>query len=385
MRWILQRLRGDKVIWIVAILLALVSLLAVYSASSALSFRLRGGDTEYFLLKHLVLLLLGFVVMFATHLVDYRFFARISNALLFITISLLIYTIVQGSELNEAARWITIFGQSFQPSDLAKITLVIYLARLLTQRQDVIKDFTEGFLPALFWVTVICGLIAPSDLSTAGLMFIASVLVMFVAGVDMKYVGILVLVALMGLMILTRTAKRSGTWQSRWSDYTERITNPEYDGSFQIVTSHIAIASGGLFGKGVGKSTQRNFLPHAHADFVFAIIVEEFGLVGAGVVIALYLLLLFRSVIIVTVSKTFGALLACGLSSLLVLQAVMNMGVTVGLLPVTGLTLPIISMGGTSILTTGVSIGIILSVSREAIERKTDKRVVQKQPRFSVA
>lgn len=374
MHWLLTRLKGDKMLWILVFLIGMVSILAVYSASSSMAFRIRGGDVEYFVIKHAILLVIGFLIMFGVHLLDYRFFARISNALLLVTISLLLYTIVQGSELNEAARWISLWGYSFQPSDLAKITLMIYLARLLTQRQDVIKDFTEGFLPALFWVTVICGLIAPSDLSTAALMFIASIMVMFVAGVDLKYVGVLLLVAGMGLLILGGTAKRSETWKSRWGDYVERLTNPEYDGNFQTVQAHMAIASGGLFGQGVGKSAQRNFLPHAHADFVFAIIVEEYGLLGGAVVLLLYLLLLFRSVSIVTVSKTFGALMACGLSTILVLQALMNMGVTVGLLPVTGLTLPLISMGGSSILMTCVSLGIILSVSRDAMEGKKESR-----------
>ena len=389
LRWFLHRLKGDKIIWILVILISLVSLLAVYSATSALSFRLNGGGTEYFTLKHLMLLGAGFVVMFMVHLLDYRIFARITNGMLIVTIPLLLYTIIKGSELNEAARWVSIFGQSFQPSDLAKLTLMIYLAKLLTMRQDVIKDFTEGFLPALFWVTVICGLIAPSDLSTAALMFMASVMVMFIAGIDLKYLGILVMVAVVGLGILTNTAKRSSTWKSRWSDYTERLTNENYDGNYQTVQSHLAVASGGMFGKGVGKSTQRNFLPNAQADFIFAIIVEEYGLVGGGFLMLLYLLLLFRSVSIVTVSKTFGALLACGLSFILVLQALMNMGITVGLLPVTGLTLPLVSTGGTSILTTCVSLGIILSVSRDAIKqnkkRKSTRNRTGYQNQFVIA
>jgi len=373
MTWFLHRLKGDKIIWITVILIGLASILAVYTAASAISYRLNGGDVESMLIKHCVHLGLGLTIMFLIHLVDYRVFARISNIMLIVTIPLLFYTILKGSEVNEAARWITLFGTSFQPSDLAKLTLMIYLARLLTQRQDVIKDFTEGFLPALFWVVVICGLIAPSDLSTASLMFLASVMVMFVAGVDLKYIGILLLVALLGLGVLSQTAKRAGTWSSRWNDYTERLTNSEYYGNYQAVSAHIAVASGGLMGKGVGKSTQRNFLPYAQADYVYAIIIEEYGLVGGAFILLLYLLLLFRSVGIVTVSKTFGALMAAGLSFMLVLQAVMNMGVTVGLLPATGLTLPLISMGGTSILMTCISLGIILSVSRDAMEKKKQK------------
>ena len=368
-KWILHRLKGDKIIWILVILITLVSILAIYSSGSNMAFRTRGGDIEGTVMRHAFLLIVGLIVMFAVHLLDYRVFARITNGLLIVTIPLLVYTIMQGSETNEVARWISLFGYSFQPSDLAKLTLMIYLAKLLTLRQDVIKDFTEGFLPALFWVTVLCGLIAPSDLSTAILMFIASIMVMFIAGIDLKYIALLIGVACMGLMILVSTAKRSATWESRWNDYISRITDDSYQPNIQYTEANIAIATSGLFGKGVGKSAQRNHLPEAHADFVFAIIVEEYGLVGGAVVIALYLLLLLRSVSIVTVSKTFGALMAAGLSFILVLQAMMNMGVTVGLLPATGLTLPLISWGGTSILMTCLSLGIILSVSRDAMEK----------------
>ena len=371
--WILHRLKGDKIIWITIFLIAAVSLLAIYSSTSAMAYRLKAGDTEAFALRHLVLLGAGFGVIFVVHLIDYRVFARIVNLMLFITIPLLVYTISQGSEINESARWISIFGQSFQPSDLAKITLMIFLAKLLTQRQAVIKDFTEGFLPALFWVVVICGLIAPADLSTASMMFIASVMVMFVAGIDLKYIGMLVLVALLGGSILFNTASRATTWNNRIAEYKERIFNPEFDGSPQTVQAHIAVAKGGLWGAGPGKSTQRNFLPAASSDYVYAIIIEEYGLLGGTFVLLLYLLLLFRSVSIVTVSKTFGALMAAGLSFMLVLQALVNMGVAVGLLPITGLTLPLISYGGTSILLTSVSIGIILSVSRSALEGKQKK------------
>ncbi len=377
--WILYRLKGDKVIWITVFLLAVISILAIYSSASGLAYRMSGGDTESYVLKHAITLGIGMVVMFMIHRIDYRIFGRLSNILFLLTIPLLLYTIIRGAEVNEAARWIHIFGQSFQPSDLAKLTLIVYLAKLLTMRQDVIKDFYEGFLPALFWVSVICGLIAPSDLSTAILMFMASLMVMFIAGVDLKYIGILTLVAVMGLGILGATAKRSATWESRWTDYVNRWTQADYQTNAQTTQSHIAFATAGMFGKGAGKSAQRNFIPHAHADFVFAVIVEEYGLVGGVVVLLLYLILLFRSVSIVTMSKTFGGLLAAGLAFILVLQALMNMGVTVGLLPVTGLPLPLVSMGGTSVLITCVSLGIILSVSRSAMEGETEKKPVKRK------
>lgn len=350
----------------------MISILAIYSSASGLAFRMSGGNTESYVFKHAITIGIGLVVMYLIHRVDYRIFGRLSNVLFLLTIPLLLYTAIRGAEVNEAARWIKVFGQSFQPSDLGKLTLMIYLAKLLTLRQDVIKDFYEGFLPALFWVSVICGLIAPSDLSTAALMFMASLMVMFIAGVDLKYLGLLVMVAIVGMGILGSTAKRSATWESRWSDYTNRILDAEYTPNAQTTQSHIAFATAGLFGKGVGKSAQRNYIPHAHADFIFAVIVEEYGLVGGAVVLLLYLILLFRAVSIVTMSRTFGGLLAAGLAFILVLQALMNMGVTVGLLPVTGLPLPLLSMGGTSILITCISLGIILSVSRHAMEGSLD-------------
>jgi cell division protein FtsW len=381
--WLLHKLKGDKVIWITVILLSLISLLAVYSSSSALAYRVHGGNAGFYLMKHGVLLLIGFVVMFAVHLLDYRVFARFTNVLLFITIGLLLYTIANGSQINEAARWIKVFGLTFEPSDFAKITLMIYLAKLLTQRQDVIKDFTDGFLPALFWVIVLCGLIAPTNLSTAILLFLASLMVMFIAGVDLKFLGVLVLVAMMGLVILVNTAERSSTWKTRWNDYVLRITDDTYKGEAQTVQANVALSTGGLIGKGMGKSSQRNVLPLAHADYIFAIIVEEYGLVGGLVIIAIYLVILFRSVMIATVSKTFGALTAAGLAFILVLQAMMNLGVTVGLLPITGLTLPLVSMGGTSIVMTGLSLGIILSVSREALNKKSGAQEFDpKKPNF---
>jgi len=374
LKWILQRLKGDKIIWIVVILISMISILAIYSATSALAYRTQGENTEYYVFTHMAHILMGLFVMFVVSLVNYRIFAQITHVLLVITIPLLIYTITQGSEINEAARWVNIFGQSFQPSDLAKLTLVIYLAKLLTQRQDVIKDFTEGFLPALFWVTLLCGLIAPQDLSTAALMFIASLMIMYIAGIDTKYIGVLTITGIMAAMILFGTAKRSDTWKSRIHDYVSRITDNNYEPNYQTTHANIAIASGGFLGKGLGRSTQRNFMPQAHADFIYAVIVEEYGLVGGTIVLLLYLILLFRSISIVTVSKTFGALMSSGLSFLLVLQAFTNMGVTVGLLPVTGLTLPLISMGGTSVIFTGISLGIILSVSRDAMEKGKDSQ-----------
>lgn len=365
-----EHLKGDKIIWLVIFLLGLISLLAVYSSTSALAFRYQKGNTEYYFLKHFFLLLASFLVMFIVHRLDYRFFSKISFLLLMFSVILLIYTLYQGEqyEINDAQRWITLFGQSFQASDFAKFSLIVYLARVLTEKQDHIKDFHKSFLPIIIFVSIICGLIAPANLSTALLLFLCSLILMFIAGISLRYLLTLLFIGLVGVVILMFTAKRGETWRNRLRDYVERISSTDYEPNYQTEQSNIAIASGGFLGNGVGKSVQRNFLPHPYSDFIFAIIIEEYGLLGALVILGLYFVLLFRSLAIITVSKTFGALLAAGLSFLIVIQALVNMGVTVGILPVTGLPLPFISMGGTSLLFTGISVGVILSVSRTALE-----------------
>ena len=369
-----SHLKGDKIIWLVALLLGLISLLAVYSSTSALAFRYQGGNTEYYFLKHFFLLLLSFLVMFIVHQFDYKFFSKISFFLVFISIILLVYTLLQGDqfEINEAQRWISFMGQSFQASDFAKFSLIVYLARVLTEKQDYIKDFNKSFLPVILIVSVICGLIAPANLSTAVLLFACSLILMFIAGISLRYIIMLLMIGFFGVLMLMFTVKRGETWRNRLRDYIERISSTDYVPNYQTEQANIAISTGGILGKGVGKSVQRNFLPHPYSDFIFAIIVEEYGLIGALIILGLYFALLFRSLAIITISKTFGALLAAGLSFLIVLQALVNIGVTVGILPVTGLPLPFISMGGTSLLFTGMSLGVILSVSKAAMIEKTN-------------
>lgn len=356
------------------ILLMLVGVLATYSASSSVAFRNSGGDTERYLLRHLGFLALGFGVMYLTSRADYRLFARFSKLLIVLSVGLLAYNQLFGVRIGDqaATRWISVMGISFQPSDLAKFSLMVYLARLLTENQEQIKDFYRGFIPAIAWVVVICGLILPSNLSTAALCFVVSILLMYIAGISLRHMlGMAGLGAVMVLLLLSLgMLGRASTWKSRIDNYTSSWTDPDHEPSFQTQQANIAIASGGWVGRGSGKSLQRNYLPEAHADFIYAIILEEYGLVGGVVVMALYLIVLFRSVAIVTVSKTFGALLAAGLSFLIVIQALVNMGVTTGLLPVTGLTLPLISMGGTSILFTCLSFGVILAVSRSALQNR---------------
>jgi cell division protein FtsW len=364
----LTRLQGDRSIWLALFMMVLVSALAVYSTTSTLALRFRGGDTEHYLLRHAFHLLVGLGMIFLIHRVDYRHFARVSNALLVVSVVLCAYTLFQGQEheVNSANRWISVFGISFQASDLGKFSLMVYLAKTLTERQETIRDFRKGFVPVIAVVILICGFIAPANLSTAVLLFMCSFALMFTAGIQLRFLAGLVGVGFIGLLILFAFAPRVATWQSRLDDYTQRFTQKNYEPNYQTVQSNIAIVSGGLTGKGPGKSVQRNYLPQPYSDFVYAIIIEEYGLLGGLFVLGLYMWILFRTVIIVTFSRTFGALLAAGLAFLITAQAVINMGVTVGIMPVTGLPLPLISMGGTSLIFTSMAFGIILSVSREA-------------------
>ncbi len=367
--YILQRLKGDKVIWLVIFLITMVSLLAVYTGAGSPVLAAK-GSTLYFLVKHAVLLGVGYFIMYIVSNFDYRLFARISDYLLYLSIPVLIYVLLWGRDVNGASRWISLLGLSFQPSDLGKVALLIHLAKMLTQKQDFIKDFQKGFLPTIAWVIVICGLIAPANLSTAMLLFATSVILMFIGGVDMKFIAGMFLVGLIAGFILFKVADRAATWEHRLDDFWSSLTDPDFDPGYQVEQAYGAMAAGGIVGKGFGKSMQRNYVPNSTSDMIYAIIIEEYGFFGAIIVMGLYLVLLFRTVGIVTISKTFGALLAAGLSFLLVIQAMANMAVAVGVMPVTGQPLPMLSMGGTSILFTSISLGIILSVSKNALEEK---------------
>ena len=371
MQRIFNIIRGDKTIWTAVIGLALLSLATFYSSARSLAARAH-TPVELLLLKHAFHLFLGLIIIIIVQHINHRIFAKLSFPLLIISIILLIYTNLQGKEgaINQATRWINIFGVSFQTSDLAKFSLIVHLAKMLTIKQEEIQKFSSGFLPLIFWILFICGLIAPSDLSMAILVFATSIVLIFIGGVRLKYILALFLAGAIGFAVLINTASRATTWKNRIKDYTQMITDPDYEPSYQIVQSHIAIAEGGIVGKGPGKSIQRFYLPNPYDDFIFAIIVEEYGLIGAFVVLMLYLIFLYRAMFIVTQSNTFGALLSAGLTFLIVGQALINMGVTTGLLPATGLPLPIVSKGGTSILFTALSIGIILSVSKKALNNE---------------
>ncbi len=377
----IRNIKGDQVIWIIVLFLGLFSILAVYSATGSMAYLSKGKQAEVYLIKQIMFMVMGFMLMYIAYKFDYIQYAKFAPIALVISIPLLLYTTTYGTQFNEARRWITIpwIDQTFQTSDFARLALILYLARSIAKKQDVIKGFKSAFVPLFLPVIIICGLIAPSDLSTAGLLFATSLLLMFIGRVQMKYIlllfalGALVMLFLVLLGHVFPEFVRLDTWTNRINEF---LYNGE--GGHQIQQSKIAIAHGGIFGVGPGNSLQRNYLPYPYADFIYAIIVEEYGLIGGILILGLYLFLLIRSISIVTKSpKTFGAMLAMGLTLNIVVQAYANIAVSIHLLPVTGLTLPMVSVGGSSILITSISLGIILSVSRYAEQAQKEKIALQ--------
>lgn len=368
---LLNKTRGDRWIWLIVILLSLISLLAVYSSTGTLAFK-RGVGAESILMKHLFMIVGGIALMYISHKLDYRYYAGISKILMVVTIPLLLYTLVFGSHVNDASRWIAIpgTGLSFQTSDLAKLALITYLARTLSRKQENIKDVKQSFIPIMGSVCVVFILIALANLSTALMLFGVSILLLIIGRISIKQIAVVCLAGMVLLAGVIFLGPRRKTYISRIHTYMhpEKVSS---DKSFQSDHAKIAIASGGIFGKGPGNSTERNYLPDSFSDEIYAIIVEEYGLIGGFALLGIYLFLLYRCIKIVTKApKAFGALLACGLSFSLTIQAFANMAVAVGLGPVTGVPLPLVSMGGTSILFTSIAFGIILSVSRDNDEPK---------------
>jgi len=359
--WADKNLQGDRVIWAVVFALSLISILVVYSSIGTLAYK-RTASPESYLVKHTFMVLLGLAAMWFAHKIDYRYYSKISRFALWISVPLLIYTFTNGTTINDAARWITlpIINTSFQPSDFASLALIINLASMLSKKQQNIEDFKETLIPVLIWCGVICGLIALTNLSTAMLLFATCMLVMFIGRVPVKYLAMLVLIGLLAGAVAVKFGVRGETAKNRILSFVNGTELP-----FQAKHGRIAVATGGIFGKGPGNSEQRNILPHPYSDFVYAIVIEEYGLIGGGIVLILYLVLLHRGMNAAYNSeRAFGGLLSAGLSFDLVCQAMVNMGVVVGLGPITGQPLPLISMGGTAMVFTGLSVGIILSVSR---------------------
>jgi len=385
-----SRTRGDKVIWTAVFLLAIVSLLVVYSSTGLLAYKLYKGNTEVYLFKQFAFILVGLMIIYFAHQVNYTLYSRVAKILFLLSIPLLLYTLFFGVKLNEGSRWIRlpIINMTFQTSDLAKLALFMYLSRLLSKKQEIIKDFRTGFLPVITPVAVICLLIAPANLSTALLIGATSLMLLFIGRVSARHLLLTIAVAAIPVLILVGAAMirhnanggttekpkaegrsrlfvRVDTWISRVETFMYGGVTDNDDNNYQTNQAKIAIAKGGILGLGPGNSQQRNFLPHPYSDFIYAIIIEEYGLVGGIFIILIYLVFLLRSIrIFRRCPFAFGAFLALGLSFTLVIQALANMAVNVNLFPVTGVTLPLVSMGGSSFLFTCLAIGIILSVAR---------------------
>ena len=372
-----NRLKGDAIIWSIVIVLALISLIAIYSSTGSLAYRMKDGHAEVYLLKRLFIVAIGLLIMFVAHNVNYTLYKKYAFVALMVGITLLLYTIIDGGvNLNNASRWIAvpIVNVTFQASDFAKLALFVFLAAQLSKLQSVQGDFKQIVLRIFLPVGIVCLLIARDNMSTALLIGVSCGIMFFIGRIQWKYifglVGVLVLV--IGLAVMF--SPRATTWKNRLTTFSGGA-NTEV--SYQTMQSKIAIAKGGLLGKGPGNSTQRNFLPHSYSDFIYSIIIEEYGLIIGGMgMIFLYMLFLWRSIIIFRKCPyAFGSFLAVGLSFSLVLQAFVNMGVNVNLLPVTGLTLPLVSKGGSSVWFTCLTIGVILSVSKFVEENYKDKKL----------
>lgn len=370
---IIKYIQGDKAIWAVATLLAVFSFLPVYSASSNLAYLHGDGSTFPFLLKHLAHLLLGFAILYGIHKIPFHYFKGLSIIALPVIVVLLLITLAQGNTIDgaNASRWIRIpfVSIGFQTSTLAFVVLMTYVARYLSRIKDKKVTFKETLLPLWLPVFVILALILPANFSTTAIIFAMVILLVFIGGYPLRYLGIILGAGLLLLTLFVLTAKafpgvfpnRVDTWMNRIENFTDK---EDTEGDYQIEKAKIAIASGGVTGLGPGKSVQKNFLPQSSSDFIYAIIVEEFGILGGLSLMLLYLLLLFRLVVVAHKSNSlFGKLLVIGVGLPIVFQAFINMAVAVELFPVTGQTLPLISSGGTSIWMTCLAIGMILSVS----------------------
>ena len=357
-------LKGDRVIWTIIILLSLYSIVMAYSSSSNLAFRIAGGNVAPYVIKHTLIIIIGIVLIIYLQFFPYKYFSRLSQIGIYVSIVLLFVTLLFGVSKGNASRWI----MGFQPSDFAKLVLILYVSRVLTNKQDEIKDFRKGLIPILWPIILICGLILPADFSTAAILLIVCFTMMFVGGAKIKHLGSIIGAALIGFMflILINMAfpgflPRVDTWEKRILSYGSGNKQENY----QAEMAKRAVANGFLFGKGPGKGHVKNDLYSAQSDFIYASSIEEFGSIVGGIgLLILYMILFFRAIRIMNkVESKFAANLVFGLSFMLIFQSFINMGVGVNLLPVTGQPLPLISMGGTSILFTCVSLGIILNVS----------------------
>lgn len=380
MQAVFKNIKGDRLIWAIAALLAIFSFLPVYSAASNLAYVSGSGNTFSFFVKHFMHLFLGFAIMYGIHKIPYRYFRGLSIIMLPIVLVLLVVTMLQGTTIEgaNASRWIRIpfVGMSFQTSTFAAVVLMVYVARYLSKVRDKKVSFKESILPLWMPVFLVLILILPANFSTTAIIFAMVIVLTFLGGYPMRYIGAIIGMGLVALTMFVLVAKsfpdampnRIDTWMSRVENF---MNGEDSEEDYQIEQAKIAIASGGISGAGPGKSVQKNVLPQSSSDFIFAIIIEEYGMIGGLFLMLLYLWLLFRIVIVAQKSDSdFGKLLAIGVGLPIVFQALINMAVAVELFPVTGQTLPLISSGGTSIWMTCLAIGIILSVSAKRQEIK---------------
>jgi len=370
---ILRNISGDRTIWAIVAVLAIFSFLPVYSASTNLVGVVGKGTTLGYLLKHAMLLILGFVIIYATHKIPYRYFSGLSVLLIPVVLVLLAYTLYQGNTISgiNASRWISIpfVGIGFQTSTLASVVVMMYLARYLAKNKEKKIVFKESLLQLWLPIGLVMALILPANFSTTAIIFSMVLIIAFLGGYPIKYIGVILGIGILTLALFVLIAKAfpdtiKNSRIETWSNRIENFSNPDEEENYQAEKAKLAIASGEIRGKGPGKSIQKNFLPQSSSDFIYAIIVEEFGLIGGVILLLLFLGLLFRIIIVATKTETtFGTLLVLGVGIPIIFQALINMAVAVGLFPVTGQPLPLISTGGTSIWMTCFAIGIILSVS----------------------
>lgn len=368
--WFARNLKGDPILWGVAVFLLGSGVLVVYSASVMESYLEYNGDTEYLLYKQIQAAVMAFIVMYVVHRMPYTKFVVFSRLGVWVSVILLLFTFFKGVSVNDAARWVEIplIKQRFQPSELAKVALIAHLALVLARRFKTSYSM-ESMAEPIFMIGLVCALIFRSNISTAALLGATCFMMMYVGRVPVRYLVSTMAIFLIasGFLVVLKLGQRGSTAESRIEQFLDKEKV-----AYQASHSFIAMARGGLFGEGVAKSRQRRYLPHSNSDFVFAIVVEEYGTIGAILLISAFLLLLYRGMKAIEKPKRpYGGLLSAGLTFSIVFQAFATMAVTVGLLPVTGQTLPFVSKGGTSMLFTGLAMGIILSVSRGELEEKT--------------
>ena len=369
MKLFFDKIKGDKIIWSIVLLLAIFSFLPVYSASSNFG----NGFILSNLIKHVAIVLIGIVIMYSIHLIPYKYFKGLSLIFLPFIIAILLFTSLQGNLIDgaNASRWIKlpIIGLSFQPSSMATVILMVYVSFYLSKNYNKNINFSKTIFPLWIPIILVVFLILPSNFSTAAMIFLMIITLIFIGGYPFKYLlGIgfsgLILFSLFFLTVKNYPdlmPNRIDTWISRIENFT---SSENSENNYQILRAKSAIATGMVFGVGAGKSTMKNILPQSTSDFIYAIITEEYGTIGAISILLLYLLLLFRIIIVSYKSDTiFGQLLALGAGLPIIFQAFINMGVAVQLFPVTGQPLPLISTGGTSIWMTFLALGIVLSVS----------------------